>query len=537
MYRLNSLLLAFLWGFTSFGQEVPFTVSLNEISDEMDAPGLQSYIAATWQDKVLFIGGRNDGLHRRQPFASFLQEGNNTYAFVVNRSSGELVSSSLEGLEQALYEQLQSTNQQFVSYQNHLIATGGYGYSPTELDHTTFPGLIIIDVEGLVTAVESGTEGALLEEHFQRIEDEGFAVTGGYLGEKEGVFFLAGGQFFEGRYNPMGPDHGPGFDQVYTESIRRFTLTETDGTWTAEWLETWEGGEDLHRRDYNMVPQVFPDGSEGFTMFSGVFQIDQDIPWLNTVDVTESGYDVVDGFDQMLNQYHTAHLPVYDNESNVMHTLFFGGMSRYYFEDDQLWDDPNVPFVTTISRVSRYEDGTMTELKVGEMPGLLGSSAAFIPLESTPIGFGGILQLDELPNEPTVVGHIFGGIESSEPNIFFINNGSESEATTRVFEVIIHKGATGIHEIPVLASDYFHPVVYPNPSSGVFNLDFRSPSLEAIDVSIWESNGRFLEHLVSSVPNEEWSSYSIDISSYKPGTYILKLESRGKTAEKRIVIE
>ena len=117
-------------------------------------------------------------------------------------------------------------------------------------------------------------------------------------------------------------------------------------------------------------------------MFSGVFQPDVDLPWLNTVDVDSTGYSVNNQFSQLLNQYHTAHLPVYDASVNAMHTVFFGGIGRYYVDSATglLKDDPNVPFVRTISRVTRYSNGTMDEVKTGDMPGLMGSGAEFVPL-------------------------------------------------------------------------------------------------------------------------------------------------------------
>ena len=51
----------------------------------------------------------------------------------------------------------------------------------------------------------------------------------------------------------------------------------------------------------------------------------------------------------------------YDATENRMHTIFFGGISRYYYSGDGvLIDDPNVPFVNTISNVvMRRGDGAM----------------------------------------------------------------------------------------------------------------------------------------------------------------------------------
>jgi hypothetical protein len=191
-----------------------------------------------------------------------------------------------------------------------------------------------------------------------------------------------------------------------------------------------------------MVPQIFPNRKEGFTMFSGVFQHDKDIPWLNTVDVTETGYKVRPNFNQFLSQYHSAKVPLYDNVNNTMHTLFFGGMSQYTIDkNNKLIKDDNVPFVKTISKVSRFANGTMKEKKLEiEMPSLLGSGSEFIPVhQEIPLFHGEIVNLNGLKKGETLIGYIFGGIESSKGNIFFVNNGNQSSASNLLFKVYIIK--------------------------------------------------------------------------------------------------
>ena len=117
----------------------------------------------------------------------------------------------------------------------------------------------------------------------------------------------------------------------------------------------------LHRRDYNMSPQVFPNGTHGFTMFSGVFNA-SDLPFLNSVDITNGSYTVNNSFNQYLSQYHSGKVPVYDSINNTMHTIFFGGMSQYTMDTEGvLTQDDEVPFVKTISVVTRNSDGSMDE--------------------------------------------------------------------------------------------------------------------------------------------------------------------------------
>ncbi len=383
-------------------------------------PGLQSFAWGTHNGEWLLLGGRTDGLHRRQPPVAFLAADNNTTAWVVAPATGQVWSAPLSTLPTALFEQLQCTNMESAQRDSMLY------------------------IVGAIAAIKAGTS---LAPHFRQLADARMAVTGGYLGRHNDLFLLVGGQRFIGRYNPIGPDHGPGFVQQYTNAIRRFRISD-DGvnlsiTDFSETVDTVN----LHRRDYNLVPQVFPDGTHGFTAFSGVFQYVDDVPWLNTVDITDSAYTVVPGFEQWLNQYHTAHLPMHDATDNSMRTLFFGGIGRYHYVNGVLVDDPTVPFVNTISLVTRASDGTMVEEAVGTMPGLLGASAELIPSPGLPMTDHEVLQLDQLPPDSVLVGHIVGGIESTAESIFFINTGTQSDASTRLFRVWLLPSASAVGDV------------------------------------------------------------------------------------------
>ena len=121
--------------------------------------------------------------------------------------------------------------------------------------------------------------GQAIATHFRQITDTRLQVTGGYLDRLDDFYYLAGGQKFEGRYNPMGPTHGPGFVQVYTDAIKKFKINDDGVNLSISEYSAWTDADNLHRRDYNMCPQVFANGESGFTIFSGVFQPNVDLPW------------------------------------------------------------------------------------------------------------------------------------------------------------------------------------------------------------------------------------------------------------------
>ncbi len=240
----------------------------------------------------------------------------------------------------------------------------------------------------------------------------------------------------------MEPDHGPGFIQNYTDEIRKFEIRDDGINLSINNYSATKDQKNLHRRDYNMVPQIFPNGEQGFTIFSGVFQYDVNLPWLNSVDINESGYKVNNEFRQLLSQYHSAKIPMYDSKKNEMYTIFFGGMSQFQFnEAGALVQDDDVPFVKTISMIVRHEDSTMVEKNLGvKMPGFLGSAAEFIPIKSQNMYLeNDILNFNKLKKGNNLVGYIYGAIESTKENIFFNNNGSQSKASSKVFKVTIYK--------------------------------------------------------------------------------------------------
>jgi hypothetical protein len=61
-------------------------------------------------------------------------------------------------------------------------------------------------------------------------------------------------------------------------------------------------GVHLHRRDYNLLAQVFPNGELGYTISLGVFQINADLPFLYLVDIKASGYFSSNEFQSIFKQ-------------------------------------------------------------------------------------------------------------------------------------------------------------------------------------------------------------------------------------------
>jgi hypothetical protein len=430
------LSLIMLYSISALNQKSSFSISLEPLEIE-NLGGVQSYAVGQSEGKWLIIGGRLDGLHRRQPWATFDLAGHNTQIFVVDPVAKKQWSAPLTSLSVSLQEQLKSTNTAFYQSGNTLYLLGGYGYSDTEGRHTTFANLTAVDVPATIEAIIHQKD---LSKYFRQISNPLFQVTGGRLEKIYDTYYLVGGQKFIGRYNPMGPRHGPGFIQEYTNQIRKFRIEDDGHALAIDHIGSITDSAQLHRRDFNVCPQILPNGEEGLTALSGVFQYEADLPWLNTVNIDSSSYAVNKNFKQYYNHYHCATLTLYSEKQNEMNTLFFGGMAQYYDSSGIRIKDDNVPFVKTIAKVSRDKNGLMSEEKLPvEMPGFLGASAEFIPLDGLPEYPNSVIKLDQLKKGRILIGYIYGGINSPHDNIFWINNGTQSEAENRIFRVYLEK--------------------------------------------------------------------------------------------------
>lgn len=480
-------------------QKAPFDLYLESL-DIPNLGGVQSFAYGQHDGKWLIIGGRLDGLHRRQPFASFDVAGHNNQLLVIDPQTAQKWSAPLASLPVGIREQLSATNIQFYQDGPYLYLIGGYGYSETAADHVTYGQLTAVQVPEVIHAIVNGQP---VEAYFRQISDPKFTVTGGYLSKINHTYYLTGGQKFMGRYNPMGPTHGPGFVQEYTEQVRRFNLQDDGTQITVQHLQAFTDSTELHRRDLNVVAQILPDGRESITAFSGVFQKTVDFPYLNCVHIDSSGYSVQPDFNQYYNHYHCAVLPAFAAGSKEMHTVFFGGIAQFYDSLGTMVQDNNAPFVRTIARITRKADGTMTEYKLPvEMPSLLGAGSAFLPVEALPQYANKVLQLDEISADTTLVGYIFGGISSTAPNIFWVNNGTQSSASSRIFKVFLVKNATtGAHQLNDQSRGYLQMKIFPNPGNGVFSVKFNLLRSEAqVTLTISDARGQLikketLEHL------------------------------------------
>ena len=526
----------FLFGSLSFGQSSPFSIAIEPINVP-NLGGLQSFAFGQHNGKWLILGGRLDGLHQRQPFAAFDVAGHNTQLIVVDPVTKQRWTAAISSLPTAIQDQIKSTNSQFFQEGNYLYVTGGYGYSATLGDHTTFANLTAIDVSATINAVVNNTP---FTSFFRQISDTKFQVTGGRLEKIYNTYYLIGGQKFLGRYNPMGPTHGPGFIQEYTNQIRKFTLSDNGTTMNITHLPAITDSNELHRRDYNAVAQIMPNGQEGITAFSGVFQINADLPFLNCVNIDSSGYSPNNAFSQYYNHYHCANFPVYSDYYKEMNTIFFGGIAQYYDNAGTLVQDNNVPFVKTIAQVSRDASGNMAEYKLPiEMPSLLGAGSEFIPNLNLPRYHNGVLKLDSLTQDSTMVGYIYGGISSTASNIFFSNTGTQSSASSQIFKVYLIKSKTySLPELNKHSIGTLNLLIYPNPTPNDFKIEFELTKSSDVTISLMSSNGKLIEKTTLENLSQGKNVFEKQVNTeLSDGVYFVQVETDYEKSYRKLILK
>jgi hypothetical protein len=479
-------LLSVLSNFSIAQNTFQFDIQLTPVTIS-NLPGLHSYVYGQHNGKWLIIGGRLDGIHARQPFNAFPGSLNNTNIYVVDVATEQFWSASVNTLPVGLREQLQATNMNFYQVDNSLYIIGGYAFSVTANDHITFDNLTSVDVPNLMDAIINGNP---ITSYFKQISNPIFQNTGGQLGKIGSEFYLIGGHVFMGRYNPM---NNPTFTQSYLNKIQKFTIDNSGTQLSYANYSAVTDAVHLHRRDYNLVPQVFPNGEEGYTISSGVFQINADLPYLYPIDVKSSGYFHQTQFNQYLSNYHNGKVGLYDEDANKMHSLFFGGMSQYYYNGTTLIQDDNVPFVKTISRVTRLADGTLSEHKFPlEMPNFKGAGAEFIPNLNLPHYSNKVIKLNDITATEFVIGHLYGGILSPSINPFSNNQTSTTSADPTIYEVKLIYDPT--LEVATLdGKNPFTMVVSPNPTkNGKIRIHFTLPYETSVDYFVTSTDGKII---------------------------------------------
>ena len=222
-----------------------------------------------------------------------------------------------------------------------------------------------------------------------------------------------------------------------------------------------------------------------------------------------------------------------------MHTVFFGGIAQFYDNAGTLVQDDNVPFVNTIARVTRDATGDMAEYKLPiVMPALLGSGAEFIPNLDFPHFDNDVFKLDSLVADSVLIGHICGGISSTQPNIFFTNNGTQSSASSQIFKVYIKKPEPlSLDDLNNSSVSLLNLMIYPNPNDGLLNISFNLTKNEDVTISILDEKGALIEKIMLNDLKQGKNQYSKNISKLTDGSvYFISLETSTEQTTHKLIL-
>ncbi|MFI5343803.1 MAG: hypothetical protein ACHQUC_06235 [Chlamydiales bacterium] len=445
---------------------LPFRVKLKKADFNLPM-GVQTYVHGMYDNKVLIITGRIDGLHgfvigNTNNFSPKLQ---NTSVFVLDLAKKKTYIRSLldpkSGLTQNQVDLLSVTAAQAYQSGKTLYIVGGYGVDSATGQLNTKNALTAIDVPGLIHWVTKPCNGGTAAKHVRQIFDDTFKVTGGYMNKIEGDHptLLVMGHEFNGFYND--PTQQPPVFQQYTEQVRRFHIIDDGVNLSIIHENPLPSIPDpnYRRRDLNVVPIVKRENhklEQSFAVLSGVFTPMFGI-WTVPVEVTADGVpsmadpNLPATFKQGMNSYDCATFGMFSEKTGEMYTILLGVISFGFFEETsdgfQFQTDPEIPFIsqTTTLKIDKHGKYTQYFMKHGSFPLILsktvnrgnpllfGSECEAILLNKIPKYSNEVLKLDCI-TKPTVIGYVVGGIQSTLPNT---NTQADTSTSNYIFKIIV----------------------------------------------------------------------------------------------------
>lgn len=451
-------------------------------------PGVHSAVIAGSPEKLLVFGGRRNGLHgfpgghdaAKGP--AFPKTEANDTIYALDLTNKKLLGSAPVGtLPPKIANQLKATNLQYEMLNGWLYVMGGYGQDVTTGSLTTLAYVTAINFDALADAVitRKPLDANFAATNMVQFDHLALAITGGDLellpdGSGGTMFVLAFGQQYDGEYTP-----GGGLvNQNYSDGVRLFKFDYPASSARPSQINfvaaipnppgtQMDPENQYHRRDLTVKASVDASGNRRLVAYGGVFKGGRFEGFLNPVFINAGSNTVTlapnTGTSQLLSQYDTATIQLYDSNGKIIYTTFLGGISQYYWDaaGNSLKRDPvdiskgidGLPFINSIStlKMPTSDDIGTQYLHVGQtfaptaaVPTCSnGSSSAAAPFGGTESKFviasglqqvtPGVLQLNSLTGT-TVLGYLVGGIAATAP---YSANGPTC-ASNMLYEVTIN---------------------------------------------------------------------------------------------------
>ncbi|MDI1324043.1 MAG: hypothetical protein PSV36_14925 [Algoriphagus sp.] len=408
-------------------------MSLEAMDLNFYLPAIQSPVTASYNGQWVLFGGRKYGLHSMDndpPAFQNLQA--NDSIWVINMANNTSVGVPVPA---SYFRYLTASSQQYFQNGDLLYVNGGFTFSDStsKVSNWTSDAFFEINLPNLIQYVTSNGASPTLDQVFTKfIRDPYLQVTGGEMIESNGNFYLVGGQNYKGAYIP-------GNTGEYTNSIRKFEISQAGNSWNISDTLTLRDSENLHRRDFNLAEVILPyTDSLGVVIYGGVFNKYgfgyQSPVYISGLASGNPAIQVDDSLKQEVNLYSAAKINsvLAFGEYRVSRIALLGGITFKAYDPDSsglVIPDSTLalPFSNLMSSYyTNGEDETieLVQLPPNELlPGYLGTNAVFFPLPQLLYGnSSGIIDLNKVFPDPitgpVLVGYMYGGILSPVPNTF-----------------------------------------------------------------------------------------------------------------------
>ena len=495
-----------------FGNSPPFSLELQAVSQPV--LGIHSFAYAQAGGKWLVLGGRVNGLHGMSSNDNFPVQYANNQILVIDTSTWQTYSASLNSLPLTIADPLRSTNMQFYHHNNWLYMVGGFGWDSTVNRYVTYSTLSAIHVNDMINAVMNNQA---IAPHIRQISDTNLRICGGELEASGSNFYLVMGHDFQGRYteNPS-----PLFTQEYSNEIRKFNISDDGVNLSVSNFSILRDTLNFHRRDLNVLPIIKAGGLESVGVFGGVFRYNENLPYREPIIFDSSSYQVTP-YQQYMSHYTCASIPIFDSLTNKMYVNFLGGISLYDYDPNTstVQYDSLVPFISDITCLTMHASGQIEEKILPiQLPALLGSNAEFIPNQNLARYENGVLKFRQLPSGRTLIGYLFGGIRAGAPNL------QQGVANDTVYRVFINPDFTSSIASPKTNELLTNVTVNPNPFQEELKIEFTIREASNVSVSLLNQNGE----LVKDIENKKFKSGKHSIvskSQILAGNYFLRIQT------------
>lgn len=436
---------------------VPFRLRIEQVRWDGDPlPAIHSAAHARAGDRILFVGGKTSGLHNFDcdPDENFPAKTFNRELMVVDLGTRETFTRPLDGagtgLSEAQIATLSSINTLSEESEGRLVSVGGYGIDE-EGDYVTFSSLRVIDVAGAIDWVLG--DATTLSEHVRfhapprGAPSDFFTICGGILIKKGDEYWSCLGHDFQGGYSECGPI---GTTQVYTKSIRRFSLDQSlPGSPPIYLGETTDPPAWARRRDLNVLPAVVP-GGIGAVALGGVFTLDDGV-WTTPIVVDPEGGmtmrepDARGALRQGFNVYDSARLSFWSESRGENWFVSFGGLGYQVLWEGQLIENATIPYSNEVLAV-RYvpESDRWSQHLVGTSFPTITDAAGNVYHHGTetftfPLVNGDDHQIDlDALTEETAIAYLYGGIIAGGQGVVTF---PDTFASNQLFRVTFEPGS------------------------------------------------------------------------------------------------